>query len=654
MHSQSLKTWVASQSRLIKQAIMIIVDSLLVLFALWLSFSLRWGELYVPQSGVLVLILASPLYSIPVFSYFGLYHAIVRYINFETLWNVVKAVTLSSLIFTLIVNLTAVKIVPRSVTLINWMVTILFVGGVRVFAHWWFRELISNVSKASKPDFNRVIIYGAGEAGIQLAISLLNNKKYQPVAFVDDDRSLHRKVIHGISIYKPEQLSNLKSRLNVNQVLLAMPSISNSRRKAIIESIEPLSLRVKTVPPVNDIVSGDYKLEEVREIEIDDLLGRDPVQPDNKLISHCITGKNVMVSGAGGSIGSELCRQIMLHDPSRLVLFEISEYNLFNIERELHDKYPDALTRIIPVLGSVQDRSRVDQIIRLHQIQVIYHAAAYKHVPMVEQNPVEGVSNNIFGTQAIGRSALDNNVEYFVLVSTDKAVRPTNVMGATKRVSEMIVQSLANRSEHTHFCMVRFGNVLDSSGSVVPLFREQIKSGGPVRVTHRDILRYFMTIPEAAELVIQAGALSENGEVFILDMGEPVRIYELARKMIHLAGYQVRDSSNPDGDIEITFTGLRPGEKLFEELLIDNNVSGTRHPRIVQALEAELDIETLSNTLQSIEQAVVKHDVEALYTLLESIVTGYHHTGITADQSDPGYKESTSISTVNENQKTLH
>jgi FlaA1/EpsC-like NDP-sugar epimerase len=515
------------------------------------------------------------------------------------------------------------RLIPWSVLGIFWALSLLYIGGSRLLAREYFQK-----RQKAADDRERVAIYGAGSAGIELAIGLKSGRDYKPVAFIDEKNELAGTTINNIQVYAPDHLPRLIEAQGINQVLLAIPEASRARRREIINRLEHLPVHVRTIPALGDLVSGVARVDEIQEVDIADLLGRDPVPPNEALFGRCVRGKSVMVTGAGGSIGSELCRQILRLHPSRLVLFEQSEYALYQIEKELrqvqqHGRDIDGSLDIIPVLGTVTQCRRVEAVLRSFGVQTIYHAAAYKHVPLVEMNPIEGVRNNVFGTWRAAEAALAAGVETFVLVSTDKAVRPTNIMGASKRLAELILQALAKNRGGTRFCMVRFGNVLGSSGSVVPLFREQIRQGGPVTVTHPEITRYFMTISEAVQLVIQAGSMGEGGDVFVLDMGEPVRIADLARRMIHLSGLSIHDEEHPDGEIAIVYTGLRPGEKLYEELLIGADVTGTDHPRILRAKEAELPWTELSRVLRELETAAQEFDSDRVRALLERTVSGY-------------------------------
>jgi len=610
-----------------KRLLMLFADLIIIPLALWSAFCLRLGTLSPDISSFWWMLPLAPIISIPIFVRLGLYHAVVRFMGTHAMSAVLKGVTLSTLLLATFVLLSGVKGVPRSVFFIYWGVAVIYIGGSRFMLRSYFYALTR--PKTSK---NIYAIYGAGEAGIQLYHALHHSHEVIPVAFVDDDKSLQGSVIHGIKVYPQSMLGNLVDEYGISQILLAMPSASRARRRAIVAELEELPVHVRTIPGMNDLVSGNAEVNELREVGIEDLLGRDAVAPDALLLEKCIRNKNIMVTGAGGSIGSELCRQIVQLEPKCLILHELSEYALYAIDNELkntNEKYKKNLT-IIPLLGNVQDQLHLERIMQTYEIDTVYHAAAYKHVPLVEHNILEAIKNNILGTFHAALAAKNSNVETFVLISTDKAVRPTNVMGATKRFAELILQGLAkkivaseNTESSTRFCMVRFGNVLGSSGSVVPVFREQIRNGGPVTVTHPDIIRYFMTIPEAAQLVIQAGSMGKNGEVFVLDMGDPVKILDLAKQMIHLTGLSIKDDKNPNGDVEIEFTGLRPGEKLYEELLIGENATGTQHPRIMQAEEDSLPFDKIIEILNELERAVQEYEIEKVVKLLSTYVSGY-------------------------------
>lgn len=609
-----------------KRLVMLASDLVLLPLALWSAVALRLGNWMPHIHGLPWMLLLAPLLAIPVFIKIGLYRAVIRYMEDRVVITVLKGVTLAVLLLLAADTMFGTKAIPRSSYVIYWAIALLYIGGSRMMARAYFRKSESqNADGERKP----VAIYGAGETGVKLATALKAGHHFEVVAFFDDNADLHGSEIAGVEVFSPKDFAEVLEHEQFTSVLLSIPSASRKRRLEIISQIERFRVSVKTVPSMFDLVTGASRVEEVREVEIEDLLGRDSMQPVPHLLAQCIQGKSVMVTGAGGSIGSELCRQILLQKPERLVLFESSEFALYQIEQELcsiKDKF-HAQVEIVPILGSVTHQQRVEQVLRSFSIQTIYHAAAYKHVPLVERNLIEGVRNNVFGTWRTADAARNVGVETFVLVSTDKAVRPTNVMGATKRFAELILQAYARENGATRYCMVRFGNVLGSSGSVVPLFRKQIQAGGPVTVTHPDITRYFMTIPEAAALVLQAGAMGSGGEVFVLDMGAPVKIVDLARRMIRLSGLEVRDAEHPDGDVDIVYSGLRPGEKLYEELLIGENVSGTEHPLIMRAEEQELSWPALKHALEEADAACHRFECAALRNILETIVDGYRPQG---------------------------
>ncbi|MCD2449771.1 polysaccharide biosynthesis protein [Methylicorpusculum oleiharenae] len=628
---ERLAYWFLMLSRPKKAVITMSADVFFSVFALWLAFSLRLGVFYVPTDHIWILFVLAPCTVIPIFIRMGLYRAIIRYIGVRALATITQAVTLYALIFAALVFQLRLGLVPRTVPPLNWLLMLFFASGSRFMARWWFGDLYARLTANTEKENTRrknVIIYGAGSAGAQLAAALINGREYRPVAFIDDDSKLHKQKINGIRIYPLSALTYLIERHKAADLLLAIPSATRARRSEIISRLEPYPVHVRTMPGMADMAQGKVTFDELQEVDVADLLGRDAVTPDPLLLTANISGKVVMVTGAGGSIGSELCRQIFALKPSALILFEMSEFSLYELEKELLSSLTrlNAQLRIVPVLGSVLNQKRVEKICTVFGVQTIYHAAAYKHVPMVEKNPGEAVLNNVFGTLSLAKAAIQSKVETFVLISTDKAVRPTNTMGATKRFAELILQALSVDNVENHkirFTMVRFGNVLGSSGSVVPLFREQIARGGPVTVTDSRIIRYFMTIPEASQLVIQAGALGRGGDVFVLDMGEPVRILDLARRMIHLSGLTEKNNTQPSGDIEIVFTGLRPGEKLYEELLIGENVSETSHPRIMRAQEEIVPWKMLNQKLQELEKATLADDYEQVRKIFKDVVSGF-------------------------------
>jgi FlaA1/EpsC-like NDP-sugar epimerase len=610
-------------------------DMAMLSIALWAAYSLRLSHAYVPDSTTMwALMAAAPLIGVITFHMRGLYKLVTRFIGPSGTTRIYIAVIIAVLIWALVVLMSGVKGHPRSVVVIYALIA---AGLIRV-SRQWAAALLLHVAPQHKPvsldERKNVIIYGTGAMGIQLLRALNETGQYRTVAFIDNDPSLAGQVVHGVKVVRPNKIAKLISHESVKEVMLALPTTSRSERRAAIKALEPYPVQVKTLPAIEEIASGRVEVSDLRPIDVEDLLGRDPVAPDHELLVAHVRDKVVMISGAGGSIGSELTRQLLMLGPKALVLFELSEVALYEIEMEIeefldrHNKQPDAIplakTEIVPVLGSVLDRKLVARTIRNFGVEVIYHAAAYKHVPIVEQNPFAGVQNNTFGTLVLADAAKELKVERFVLVSSDKAVRPTNVMGASKRLAELILQALALEDKQgTIFTMVRFGNVLDSSGSVVRRFRTQIKNGGPVTVTHKDIIRYFMSIPEAAQLVIQAGAMATGGEVFVLDMGTPVKIDNLARTMIKLSGLEVRDEENPDGDIEIEYVGLRLGEKLYEELLIGENTTETTHPRIFKNSEPVMTYEDLVAALERLDEAIQKSDDAELQDMLRATVEGY-------------------------------
>lgn len=608
-----------------KRVVVLSVDAALCVLTVWLSYYLRLGE-WVKLSGdsywqPMWAVGVSLLLALPIFVVNGFYRAIFRYTGLSALQTILKATAVYGLLFATVFTAYGVDGVPRTVGLIQPMLLLLTVGASRMLARFWLGGLYRNqLRMVALP---RVLIYGAGNAGRQLAAAMANSHEMRVVGFLDDDDRLHGHVLNGLSIYSPADLPGLVTSLQVSTVLLAIPSVSRHRRNEMIAQMLRAHVQVRTLPAVSELAQGMVSTSDLRELDIDDLLGREPVAPNHILLGRNITDKVVLVTGAGGSIGSELCRQILSVNPSTLVLIEQSEFALYEIQQELQEKIEDSATLLVPVLASVRDAQRLNEIFTDWKPDTVYHAAAYKHVPLVEHNPIEGIRNNTLGTLTAARAAAEHGVSDFVLISTDKAVRPTNIMGASKRLAEMALQALAATAPKTRFSMVRFGNVLGSSGSVVPKFRRQIRDGGPITLTHPDITRYFMTIPEAAQLVIQAGAMAKGGDVFVLDMGDPVKIMDLATRMIELSGLCVRDDNNPEGDIEIEITGLRPGEKLFEELLIGNNPRPTSHPRIMKAHEEFLAWPVLLEKLQRLESLLEQRNVEGTKDLLTELVSGY-------------------------------
>jgi FlaA1/EpsC-like NDP-sugar epimerase len=594
-----------------KQAIMLFFDSIAVVSILFAAFSIRLGYLYYPSTDdqSLLVMLIAPLLALPIFFLFGLYQDVIRYLSFRALWRIFQSVIIYSILWGLMIFMLNVGFIPRSVILINAALTILVIVSSRFFIRWLLLE---------KSD-NNVLIYGAGSAGRQLSTALSHSKEYNPIAFIDDSSDIKNKTINGLKVYSQIDLKYLIDKKNITEILIALPSISRSRRLEIINLLEQYPILVRSLPGVSELAQGKVQVKDLLEIDLRDLLGRNSVKPNKELFKMNITNKVVMITGAGGSIGSELSRQILLLKPKKIVLFEISESSLYQIEQELIGINLFNI-EVFAVIGSVSDKVRIVNICEYYGIQTIYHAAAYKHVPLVESNQSQGVLNNTIGTMFLAEAAITSNIETLVLISTDKAVRPSSVMGASKRGAEMVLQALAKLPHKTCFTMVRFGNVLDSSGSVIPLFRKQIKEGGPITVTHPDIVRYFMTIPEAVELVIQAGAMAKGGEVFVLNMGEPIRIYDLAVKMINLSGLQLRNEGNPDGDIEIHYTGLRPGEKLYEELLVGSKFSLTENKLIMRAEEEMITWDKLEPILSELNEKATFGKTEDLYQLLNKLV----------------------------------
>lgn len=621
-----MKERLTALPRWAKRLLMLLADAAMLPLALWSAYALRLGNV-TPDLGQGVWLLpAAPLFAIPVFIRFGLYRAIIRYIAPQAAYSVIAGVTISTATLLAVDVFLRLEGVPRSVFIIYWFIAILYIGGSRFL----MRNYLARPTRALLHGREPVAIYGAGSGGTLLAANLSVGTQFVPVALIDDDRALHGHLVSGLRVFDPAALPTIARQMGVQQVFLAIPSASRAQRKAIIETLEAQAFRVQTLPSMEEIAAGLAALNDVREVSVEDLLGRDAVPPRAELLQACIHGRVVMVTGAGGSIGSELCRQIVALQPRALLLYELSEFALYAIEQELRllCEKADAEIQLVALLGSVLQRERLERIMRAFRVETLYHAAAYKHVPIVEFNIIEGVRNNAFGTWCTAEAALSAGVQHFVLVSTDKAVRPTNVMGASKRLAELVLQALSERGDSTRFCMVRFGNVLGSSGSVVPLFEQQIRAGGPVTVTHPDICRFFMTMPEAAQLVIQAGAMGHGGEVYLLDMGEPVRIADMAKRMIHLSGMEVRDEAHPNGDIDIQFTGLRPGEKLYEELLIGSNAVTTVHPRIWRGRESALPWAQLEPFLERMESAGMQGNCVDMITLLHEAVPEYQPGGV--------------------------
>jgi len=653
---EKARAFLLGLSRRKKRLIQVSCDVLLVWLALWMAFVVRLGidDLINPLDAHRWLFISAPIVAIPMFVRFGMYRAVMRYFGNDALIAIIKAVSLSSLLLAVVVYWYSnhATVVPRSIIFNYWWLSLVLIGGLRLamrqyFLGDWFAAA-QHVPFTSRDDgLPKVAIYGAGSAGNQLAVALRMGRLMRPVAFIDDDRSIAGRAISGLQVYTPKHIQQMVDSTGAQEILLAVPSASRTRRREILNFLEEFPLHVRSVPGFMDLASGRVKVDDIQEVDIADLLGRDSVPAQEDLFSRCIEDQCVLVTGAGGSIGSELCRQILGAKPKTLLLFEHSEFNLYSILSELEQRISrESLSvKLLPILGSIRQEAKLLDVMKTWKVDTVYHAAAYKHVPMVEHNIAEGVLNNVIGTLNTAQAALQAGVSNFVLISTDKAVRPTNVMGSTKRLAEMTLQALSREAapvllgdvrnvsqvNKTRFTMVRFGNVLGSSGSVIPLFHKQIKSGGPLTVTHPKITRYFMTIPEAAQLVIQAGSMGQGGDVFVLDMGESVKIVELAEKMIHLSGLSVRSDRNPHGDIAIEFTGLRPGEKLYEELLIGDNVAATSHPMIMSANEDHLPWDVLKARLNELLSAVEQDDYTRVRQLLRDTVSGYTPDGEIVD-----------------------
>ncbi|PJO78562.1 NAD-dependent epimerase/dehydratase family protein [Neisseria brasiliensis] len=606
--------------RSIKKAFFVIYDLFVLFIAFWFTQSLKFNH----SDEWLNIInwpafLVTAVLSITIFIRLGLYRAVTRYVSTRVLTTAMAGSTFSAVIF-----FTSILFFEHRFTfalpLVYFLLVVVLITSSRI-------TLRAVLSERHTKKMSPVIIYGAGSSGRQLLEAIKQVREYHAVAFVDNDKSIQHNMIYDLTVYAPHEIQSLISRYGVEKILLAIPHATQKERKAIIKHLEQYKCEVLTIPSMKDLVDGKINVGSLKKISVVDLLGRDPVEPHAELMYADITGKVVMVTGAGGSIGSELCRQILQCAPTKLLLLELSEFSLYNIHQELNEKQKEtgSPVEILPLLGSVQNKERLLSIMRAYQVETVYHAAAYKHVPMVEFNTIEGIQNNIFGTLFCAQAAIEAKVDTFVLISTDKAVRPTNTMGASKRMAELCLQALAAEpNQHTRFCMVRFGNVLGSSGSVVPVFEKQIAAGGPITLTHQDITRYFMTIPEAAQLVIQAGAMGKGGDVFVLDMGESVKIIDLAKQMINLSGLKIKDTLHPEGDIAIKITGLRPGEKLYEELLISDEVQKTSHPRIMTANEIMLSWAQLSDILTRMESACRDMDHPSLRALLMEAPIGFH------------------------------
>ena len=619
-----MKNRLLTLDRFYKQIITLSFDVVILIFSLWLAFFLQSDD-FISKHIITNwwLIIVVPIIAIPLFVKTGLYRSVLQYAGVKVITTSFQSITITCIVVTFIhyygrgyfleINHT----LPRSIIIMFWFVSNTFIITSRFLLKGMIYSWDTSVNKRKQ-----TLIYGAGNAGIQLVESLTKSMDYAPVAFIDDNKKKQGTIINYIQIFPFENLEKVIKKFDVKLILLAIPSASASKRVEILKKLSKFPLEVKVLPSVDNIVNGEVTIDSIKHVQVEDILGRDAVLPKESLLKKNIKGKNILITGAGGSIGSELCRQILNLEPKKIVLFENSEFNLYSIHQELSQNRKRS--EIIPKLATVTNSHQINKVISENQINTIFHAAAYKHVPMVEMNISEGVYNNVVGTYNVAKSAIENKVENMLLISTDKAVRPTNVMGASKRFSELILQAFSDENSSTCFSMVRFGNVLDSTGSVVPLFREQIKKGGPVTVTHRDITRYFMSIPEAVQLVLQAGAMAKGGDVFVLDMGDPIKILDLAYRMIHLSGLKPIDTENPSGDIKIKFTGLRPGEKLYEELLIGDDVIQSEHPRIMQAREEKLTLDIIEKNVLEISNFRENQDDLAIKHILLKNVNGYH------------------------------
>jgi len=620
MKALNFKQEVLSLSNNLKLGIIFVIDFLILFFSGHLAIFIENGNIFIPNFNDLMKGIWLPILGVMVLSFLGVYKSIIRFMGFKDMLKLLSAVFLLFIITTFIVFNESflggfLSSLSLATWIMGWLFSIILITASRILAHVYFTEVIIE---------SRVVIYGAGSAGIQLASALKVSQEMHPIAFIDQDKKLHNSYVGGLKILPPSSLQKLIRKNKVDEVLIAIPSASKSVLTSLLKEVEKFSIKVRILPGLAELAQGKVLVSELKEVDISDLLGRVEVNPNHDLLNKNIKDKVVLITGAGGSIGSEIARQVALIQPNKIILLDSNEYSLYSISQEIEQNFSEIDK--YSILGNVTNSKKIDDICNFFNVNTIYHAAAYKHVPLVEENPFEAIQNNIIGTKVCAETAIKNGVETFVLISTDKAVRPTNIMGASKRFAELILQSLSidnDKQVNTNMTMVRFGNVIGSSGSAIPLFQQQIKDGGPITVTHPEVLRYFMSIPEAAELVIQAGAMGTGGDLFVLDMGEPVKVLDIAKRLIGLSGLELKDADNPEGEIEIIFTGLRPGEKLYEELLIGDNVNKTEHKKILRAKEDYLQSEELNHYLEQIKDVEKDNDVEGLRNILERAIPGF-------------------------------
>lgn len=617
-------TEVLDWPRPVKRQVVMLVDVLLAWLATWVAYSLRYETLHWPVGDQWWVYLLGPVLAVPIFVRFGLYRAIFRYTGMDALFVTGQAIAVYALARIVILYWAKWPVFPLTLGVLQPLIFFVLIGSSRVLARFW----LAGISLRQQPVQGRLLIFGAGSAGVQTSSAMAVTGHLKLLGFIDEDPSKIGQTINGVPVFAATEIPSLVYKLGITDILLAIPSASRERRNKIIQSLRLLPVHTRTLPGLTDLTSGRVTVKDFRELDVEDLLGREPITPQPDLLTRSLFNQTILVTGAAGSIGSELCRQILREHPRRMLLLDHNEFGLYTLQRELQAwcLAETSDVELVPLLASVANRRRLDWVCATYRPDTVYHAAAYKHVPMVECNPSEGILNNVFGTLNLAQAALSARVASFVLVSTDKAVRPTNLMGASKRMAELVLQAMASQAEPhgTCFSMVRFGNVLGSSGSVVPMFREQLAQGGPLTITHPEVTRYFMTIPEAAQLVLQAASMAVGGEVFVLDMGEPVKIIDLARRVVGLSGLRVRDQQQPDGDIEFAFVGLRPGEKLYEELLIGDNPTATQHPRIMKAHEDLIAWPELTSHLQRLQQAATEENLELMRCVLQACVHGFH------------------------------